>query len=590
MIALVSFALALVLGEVLSRTVSRVPGARFARQSAASLAIYAAIAGSLLWWAWLRAERPVVAGLVLCVGGVVAVGLLDDARRLRPALRVAGVVLFSWLAATMGVRISSVKLPFSETFQQLGTLAIPVTVVWLTAITFGVALFGRLRGLSSVVAGIAALTFWAVATMQREIAGPAAAAVALSVAGTSLGILRHDLRDDRLRLGSGALFALGFALGGATVLGALRNTAFLVLVVPMLVFGVPLLSGTYAVAARGRLTIGPRREYLHDVLLREGLSERGVLVLFAAATVYLCLVALLLVWLITLHFTVKSLLLVVLLPAGAALFVAAARIATAQPAPPAEGESLTVDLLSVPVSRIDMSMALDRIEEFVRSRSPHMVVTPDSSAIVRAQTDTELAEIMRSADLVTPDGAGVVWVARIFGLPLWERVTGCDLMQRICERGTQRGWRIYLLGAAPGVAEQAAARLAERCPGIQVAGTHHGYFTPEQEPEIVSAIAAARSDILFVAFGIPKQEKWIRRHLQALGVPVAIGVGGSFDVVAGRVSRAPQWMGRLGLEWLYRTLREPRRLGRALTIPRFLAMAILDRLRSQRVAAGKRRP
>ncbi|KPJ64013.1 N-acetylmannosaminyltransferase [candidate division KD3-62 bacterium DG_56] len=237
-----------------------------------------------------------------------------------------------------------------------------------------------------------------------------------------------------------------------------------------------------------------------------------------------------------------------------------------------------------------MSMALDRIEEFVRSRSPHMVVTPDSSAIVRAQTDTELAEIMRSADLVTPDGAGVVWVARIFGLPLWERVTGCDLMQRICERGTQRGWRIYLLGAAPGIAEQAAARLAERCPGIQVAGTHHGYFTPEQEPEIVSAIAAARSDILFVAFGIPKQEKWIRRHLQALGVPVAIGVGGSFDVVAGRVSRAPQWMGRLGLEWLYRTLREPRRLGRALTIPRFLAMAILDRLRSQRVAAGKRRP
>lgn len=589
MIALVSFALALVLGEALSRTVSQDPKTRFVRRAAASLAVYAAIAGPLLWWAWLRAERPLVGGLVLCVGGVVAIGLLDDARRLRPVIRLAGVALFAWLAAVMGVRISDIKLPFSETFQNLGMLATPLTIVWLTAITFGIALFGRLRGLSPAVAGIAALTFWAVAVMAPQPRALAAAATALAVTGASLGIFRHDLSTDRLPLGTGALFGLGFALGGATVFGALRNTAFLVLLVPMLAFGVPLLSGTYAVAARGRLTIGPRRDYLHDTLLREGLSERGILVLFAAASLYLCLVALLLVWLITLHFTIKLLLLAVLLPAGAALFVAAARIATARPAPPAEGESPTVDVLNVPVSRIDMAMALDRVEDFVRSQSPHMVVTPDSSAIVRAQTDSELADIMRSADLVTPDGAGVIWVARIFGLPLWERVTGCDLMQRICERAAQRGWRVYLLGAAPGVAEQAAARLAERCPGIQVAGTHHGYFTAEQEPEIVSAITAARPDVLFVAFGIPKQEKWIRRHLATLGVPVAIGVGGSFDVIAGRISRAPQWMGRVGLEWLYRTLREPRRLGRALTIPRFLAMAIADRISSRR-AAPKRHP
>jgi N-acetylglucosaminyldiphosphoundecaprenol N-acetyl-beta-D-mannosaminyltransferase len=153
------------------------------------------------------------------------------------------------------------------------------------------------------------------------------------------------------------------------------------------------------------------------------------------------------------------------------------------------------------------------------------------------------------------------------------------MMERICERARDRSYSVYLLGARPGVADDAARILRSRCPGLRVVGTHHGYFAPEEEPAIVHAIAEARPDILFVAFGAPKQEKWIRRHLAELRVPVAIGVGGSFDVIAGRVARAPQWMQRAGVEWLYRALREPKRLPRIWAVPRLVWMTLREALR-----------
>jgi N-acetylglucosaminyldiphosphoundecaprenol N-acetyl-beta-D-mannosaminyltransferase len=198
---------------------------------------------------------------------------------------------------------------------------------------------------------------------------------------------------------------------------------------------------------------------------------------------------------------------------------------------------------------------------------------------VRAHDDAEYQEIVRAADMVTADGRGVLWMARVLGLPVTERVSGVDLVERICARARDKGYSVYLLGAMPGVAEEAARALETRCPGLKVAGTRHGYFTPEEEPEIVRQIAAAKPDIIFVARGAPRQEKWIRRHMAELQVPVAIGVGGSLDVFAGRVPRAPQWMQRTGLEWLYRVLREPKRLPRMWALPRLLWMTLWEALR-----------
>jgi N-acetylglucosaminyldiphosphoundecaprenol N-acetyl-beta-D-mannosaminyltransferase len=238
-------------------------------------------------------------------------------------------------------------------------------------------------------------------------------------------------------------------------------------------------------------------------------------------------------------------------------------------------------MFGVPLARIDMEGALARIDRFIADRSPHMIVTSDTPSIVRARDDAEYQEIVRAADLVTADGRGVVWMARVLGLPMRERVSGVDLVERICRRAVDRHYSAYLLGAMPGVAEEAAQALSARCPGLRIAGTDHGYFSDDEEAGVVRRIAEARPDILFVALGAPRQEKWIRRHIAELQVPVAIGVGGAFDVLAGRVPRAPAWMQRAGLEWLFRLLREPARLPRMWALPRLVWMSLWEALRKR---------
>ncbi len=232
-----------------------------------------------------------------------------------------------------------------------------------------------------------------------------------------------------------------------------------------------------------------------------------------------------------------------------------------------------VELLDVPVDPLTMAEALARIEEFIRSRTPHHVFTADALGIMRSQDDPDLLEIVRQADLSTPDGAGVMFASGLHGVRLPERVSGVDLVERLCALSARKGYRIYLFGAAPKVAEAAAACLQARYPSLLIAGMHHGYFSPEEEADIVRDIAAAHPDILFVALGIPKQEQFIRRHFHALGVPAMLGVGGSFDVISGRLHRAPRWMQRLSLEWLYRLIQEPSRLPRITALPRFIMAA-----------------
>ncbi|HIE09038.1 MAG TPA: glycosyltransferase [Armatimonadetes bacterium] len=276
---------------------------------------------------------------------------------------------------------------------------------------------------------------------------------------------------------------------------------------------------------------------------------------------------------IRVHFTVKVAVLGALGGAGLLVFWALSKILSIPP-----GRRGRVRVLGIPVDAITMEEAVGRVFEFVKEGRPHMVVTPDASALVRAQEDEELRRIMEEADLVIPDGVGVVFAGRLLDLPLVERVPGVELAERVCEVASREGLRIFLLGAEPGVAEEAARRLTERFPGLRVVGTYHGYFSPEEEREVVERIKRARPDILFVAMGVPKQEKWMRRHLAELGVPVCIGVGGTLDVFAGRVKRAPLWVRRIGLEWLYRTLLQPRkRARRLLAIPRLLGMVLTFR-------------
>ena len=210
----------------------------------------------------------------------------------------------------------------------------------------------------------------------------------------------------------------------------------------------------------------------------------------------------------------------------------------------------------------------------------HYVVTPNPEFILAAEKDADFRQVLNSADLVIPDGIGVVYSAKILGTPLKERVPGIEFAADMLAKLDQMGGRLYLLGAKPGVAQEAGRRILERHPNIVLCGTHDGYFKDEEA--VLLEVAAARPDLLFVCLGAPKQEKWMARWGRHTGARLAIGLGGALDVFAGNVERAPESWRKLGLEWAFRLKKEPQRAGRMAKLPLVLVKSAGARLRGRR--------
>jgi N-acetylglucosaminyldiphosphoundecaprenol N-acetyl-beta-D-mannosaminyltransferase len=233
-----------------------------------------------------------------------------------------------------------------------------------------------------------------------------------------------------------------------------------------------------------------------------------------------------------------------------------------------------VRILGVRVHAVTYETLLDSIAGFVEARGPHHICTVNPEFVMEARRNPPFAAVLEGADLCLPDGVGLLWAARRGGRPLPERVTGSDGLPLIARRAAERGWRIFFLGAAPGVAQAAADRLVGLYPGLQVAGAYAGSPADADGDFIVACVRAASPDILFVAFGAPRQDLWIAKYREALQVPVMMGVGGSLDFIVGVQKRAPRWLQRLGLEWFYRLITQPWRWRRQLALPRF-AWAVL---------------
>lgn len=224
-----------------------------------------------------------------------------------------------------------------------------------------------------------------------------------------------------------------------------------------------------------------------------------------------------------------------------------------------------VSILGVPLDSVTTDEALARIAAMVESGRPHYVVTPNVDFLVQARRDAELHRILCEADLVLCDGQPLVWASRWLGNPLPERVAGADLAPRLMAQAARLGHRVFLLGATEDANTRAAAKLRAQHPHLAIVGHFSPPFRPLEEmdnADIAARIQAARPDILIVGFGCPKQEKWIVQNYRTLGVPVCLGLGGTIDFLAGRISRAPTWMRRTGLEWTWRLAMEPRRLFR----------------------------
>ncbi|ANF98506.1 WecB/TagA/CpsF family glycosyltransferase [Paenibacillus bovis] len=237
----------------------------------------------------------------------------------------------------------------------------------------------------------------------------------------------------------------------------------------------------------------------------------------------------------------------------------------------------TVPIYGLNVSKLNMNDTVSYLESIVGTGKPHQIITANPIMIMTALEQPQYMHIMKNAELLVPDGAGLVWAASTCGQPVAERVTGFDLLHRLLDVGQKHSWKVYLLGSTPEVIQAAAARLQSLYPGIVIAGYRDGFFGPDQDAEVIAGIREAAPDLLFVARGADTQEPWIGRYKQELGVPIMMGVGGSFDIISGKTKRAPVAFQKLRMEWFYRLMKEPYRYKRMLVLPKFALKVLKDK-------------
>lgn len=235
---------------------------------------------------------------------------------------------------------------------------------------------------------------------------------------------------------------------------------------------------------------------------------------------------------------------------------------------------MKIDIMGVRFDNVTMEEALDKAEQLIAAGETFYCVTPNSEIVYEAMHNAELMSLLNNAALVLPDGAGVVLASKILKTPLKQKVAGVDFADGLMGRMESSGLRLFLLGSKPGVAELAAEKMLEKHPKLQICGMADGYF--KDDAEAVAKVNAANADVLFVCLGAPKQEIFMQTHKEELNVRMMIGLGGSLDAFAGTMKRAPKWMIRMNLEWFYRLLKDPKRIGRMMRLPKFL-LAVLGK-------------
>ena len=236
-----------------------------------------------------------------------------------------------------------------------------------------------------------------------------------------------------------------------------------------------------------------------------------------------------------------------------------------------------VKILDVPVHPLTMGEAVSALEESITSGEQAFVVTANAEIIMMCQEDAGYKKIVsQDAQLVLPDGAGAVWAGRHLGYKVPERVAGFDLYCQLLDKAAQKGYKAFFFGGSPGIAEAAKAKSEELYPGVQVVGCRNGYFKEEESLAIIDEINASGADMLFAALGAPKQEKWLVRYREQLKPKILMGIGGSFDVFAGKMERAPKWMQDASLEWLFRLYKQPSRFMRMMALPKFVLKVVFS--------------
>lgn len=242
--------------------------------------------------------------------------------------------------------------------------------------------------------------------------------------------------------------------------------------------------------------------------------------------------------------------------------------------------TLRIDVMGVGFDNLTKSEFTAKAEDMLEKKERGYVVTPNAEIVYESMSDDGFRALLNDASMVLPDGAGVVLGAKILGTPIKEKVAGIEFGEEVCKLLAKNGGKLYLLGSKPGIAKAAGEKLAQKYPGLVICGAADGYF--KDEKEVIAKINEAQPDVLFVCLGAPKQEKFIKEHFEELDVTLMLGLGGSLDGYAGVAQRAPKWMIDLSLEWLYRLLKEPKRLGRMMRLPKFVLACGGEKLRRKK--------
>ena len=544
-----------------------------------------------------------IAGIVICSVLMVILGRVDRKRKLLPGIKLLFQILISLIIIYFGVKIEFLRAPSSSSsmggYFYLSYLSVPLTIIWLISITNSISQEDELGDITPYIVFIASLTFLVVSLVQRQ-GLILAEALSLIMAVISFIFIKYIPRGKY----SSYYMSFGFILAVIAIVGVSKSTAALTLLIPLLILGVPIIDSSYSIVASYASQENPTVEKypffsgsgsksrLRQKLQSYGFSAQGANITIIGVSIYLSLSALII------SIYQNFYLLITLTAFGWMVFeLLKNKVRSEELIIGRDILTNRIQLFQVGIDQVDNQKTIQKIEEFIVSKKPHQIVTPDTLAVLRARKDPEYHAILESADLVTPDGAGILWAATTLNYPLVERVTGIDIIHNICRLAAKKEYSLYLLGSYPGVAGEAALNLTRKYPGIKIAGTHHGYFSGEdfqncedvknsnsnsnknnkEEEEVIAEIKEKRPDILLVGMGVPKQEKWISKNLDKLDVPVCMGVGGSFDVLSGRIPRAPLWMQRHGMEWIYRSIKQPNRAFRTLALFYFIWLVILGK-------------
>lgn len=542
-----------------------------------------------------------IAGIIICSVLMVILGRVDRKKKLPTGVKLIFQILISLIIIYSGVKIEFLRVPSSssEGYLYLSYLSIPLTIIWLISITNSIGQADELGDITPYIVFIASLTFLVVSLVQRQ-GLILAEALSLIMAVIAFIFIKYLPRGKF----SSYYMSFGFILAVIAIVGVSKSTAALTLLIPFLILGVPIIDSSYSIVANyaRQESTGPgigkfplfsesgSRSRLRQKLQSYGFSAQGANLTIIGVSFYLSLSA----FVISIY--QNFYLLLTLTALGWLVFeLLKNKVRSEESIIGRDILTNRIKLFQVGIDQVDNQKTIQKIEEFIVSKKPHQIVTPDTLAVLRARKDPEYHAILKSADLVTPDGAGILWAATTLNYPLSERVTGIDIIHNICQLAAKKGYSLYLLGSYPGVASDAALNLTEKYPGIKIAGTHHGYFSCEdsqncenvknsnsgknkEEEEIIAEIKEKRPDILLAGMGVPKQEKWISKNLDKLDVPVCMGVGGSFDVLSGRIPRAPLWMQRHGMEWIYRSIKQPNRVFQVFALFYFIWLVILGKL------------